>query len=149
MFFYNIKPIKQMGVCNWNYELTQYLSNTCQRHCTYSIHGSKFSFKINPIHWGMDGRSYFCEIKKYCTLKKNSSLRRNAAVSNEIFFRNNYFASQPFLMSCYFTRILRLPVIVAVCCFSVHKLIGWDTANIYLFKFNSRNTGKKYEICQS
>ena len=51
-------------------------------------------------------------------------------------------------MSCYFTRIFaQLPVIVAVYCFSVHKLIGWDTANIYLFKFNSRNTGKKYEIC--
>ena len=63
-------------------------------------------------------------------------------------FRNNYFGSQPFLMSCYFTRIfVHLPVIVAVCYFSVHKLIGWDPANIYLFKFNSRNTRKRYQIC--
>ena len=50
-------------------------------------------------------------------------------------------------MSCYFTRIfVHLPVIVAVYYFSVHKLIGWDSANIYLFKFNSRNTRKRNEI---
>ena len=63
-------------------------------------------------------------------------------------FRNNYFGSQPFLMSCYFTRIfVHLPVIVAVCYFSVHNFIGWDPANIYLFKFSRRNTRKRYELC--
>ena len=25
-----------------------------------------------PIHWGMDGGSYFCEIKKHYTLKKKT-----------------------------------------------------------------------------
>ena len=51
-------------------------------------------------------------------------------------------------MSCYFTEIfVQLPVIVAVCYFSVYKLIGWDPTNIYLFKVNNRNTRKKYEIC--
>ena len=51
-------------------------------------------------------------------------------------------------MSCYFTEMfVHLPAIVAVSYFSVHKLIGWVPANIYLFKFNSRNTGKRYEIC--
>ena len=51
-------------------------------------------------------------------------------------------------MSCYFTEIfVHLPAIVAVSYFSVHKLIGWVPANIYLFKFNCRNTGKRYEIC--
>ena len=66
-----------------------------------------------------------------------------------MFFRKNYLGSQPFLMCCYFTKIfVRLPVIVAVCNLSVHELIGWDPANICLFKFNSRNTRKRYEICR-
>ena len=51
-------------------------------------------------------------------------------------------------MSCYFTWIFEhLPVNVAACYFSVQKLIGWDPENIYLFKFNSRDTSKRYEIC--
>ena len=51
-------------------------------------------------------------------------------------------------MSCYFTRIfVHLPVHVAACYFSIHKLIWWDPENIYLFEFNSRNTSKRYEIC--
>ena len=133
----------QMSGCNWNCELTQYYSNACHIHCIYAIHGCKKS----PIHWGMDGRSYLCQIKKHCNLKKNCSLRLNAVTFKEIFFRSNYFGSQPFLISCYFTRIfVHLPVIVPVCYFSVHKLIGRDPANIYLFKSNSRNTKKRYEI---
>ena len=81
--------------------------------------------------------------------EKNCSLRLNAVTLKEnFFFRNNYFGSQPFLTSCYFTRIfVHLPVIVAICYFSVHNLMSWDPANICLFKFNSRNTGKRYEIC--
>ena len=79
--------------------------------------------------------------------EKSYSLRLNAVTFKEIFFRSNYFGSQPFLISCYFTRIfVHLPVIVAVCYFSVHKLIGWDLENIYLFKSNSRNTKKRKEI---
>ena len=37
-----------------------------------------------PIHWGMDGGSYFCEIKKHYTLKKkNCSLRLNVVTFKE------------------------------------------------------------------
>ena len=51
-------------------------------------------------------------------------------------------------MSYHFTKIfVDLAVIAAVCYFSVDKLIGWDPVNIYLFKFNSKNTRKRYEIC--
>ena len=79
--------------------------------------------------------------------EKNCSLRLKAVTFKEIFFRNNYFWSQPFLMSCYFTRIFEhLPINGAAWYFSIHKLIGWDPENIYLFEFNSRNTSKRYEI---
>ena len=48
---YNRKwVIHQMGGCNWNCELPQYLSNTFQIHCIYEIHGCKCSFKKTPIH---------------------------------------------------------------------------------------------------
>ena len=75
-------------------------------------------------------------------------MRLNTVVYKEKnFIGTTTFGSQSFLMSCYFTKIFgHLPVIVAVCYFSVHKSIGWDPANI-LFKFNSRNTRKRYEIC--
>ena len=124
------RDIHHMGGCNWDCELTQYLSNTCQIHCIYAIHGCKCHFKKNPIHLGMDGYSYVCEIKKHSTQKKLFPVTKRS----NFFFRNNYFESQPFLMSCYFTRIfVHLPVNVAVCYFNVHKLIGWDSTNIYLF----------------
>ena len=48
LFFDNRKLlIHQMGGCNWNCELTQYPSNTCQIYCIYAIHGCKCSFKKN------------------------------------------------------------------------------------------------------
>ena len=72
---------------------------------------------------------------------KHSNLQGNI-------FRNNYFRSQRFLMSCYFTKInVHLSGTEVVCYFSIYKLIGWDPANIYFFKSNSRNTRKRYEIC--
>ena len=100
----------------------------------------------------MVGRNYFCEIKKLSALKKkNCSLRLNKGTYQEKFFFRElllYFGLQSFLMCCYFTKIfVHLPVIAAVCYFSVDKLIGWDPVNIYLFKFNSKNTRKRYEIC--
>ena len=86
--------------------------------------------------------------KNAVTIYEKNILRLNTVTFKEIFFRNNYFGSQPFLMGCYFTRIfVHLPVIVAVCYFNVHKLIGWDPATLYLFKFNSRNIRKWCEIC--
>ena len=63
-------------------------------------------------------------------------------------FRNNYFESQPFPMSYYFTRIfVHLSVIAAACYFNVYKLIGWDPVKIYLFKAISRNTRTKRGKC--
>ena len=51
-------------------------------------------------------------------------------------------------MTFHFTKIsVHLSVITVVGIFSVHKLIGWDSANIYLFQVKSRNTRKKYKIC--
>ena len=65
-----------------------------------------------------------------------------------MYFRNNYFGWQPFLMRCHFTNIfVHLSVIAAVSYFNVHKLIGRDPANIYFFKVNSRITRKWCEIC--
>ena len=112
-----------MGGCNRNCELTHNLSGTCQIHCIYAIHDYKCLQWIACLLACMDAR--------------------------KIFFRNNFFGSQPFLKTCNFTNIfVHLPVIVAVCYFSVHKLKGWDPADIYLFKFNSRNIRKRYEICR-
>ena len=51
-----------------------------------------------------------------------------------------YFGSPSFIMNCYFTEFF-------IHYFRVYKLIVWDSANIYLFKVNSRNTRKIYEIC--
>ena len=51
-------------------------------------------------------------------------------------------------MSCYFTKIfVDLLVIAAVCYFSIYKLIGWDPANIYLFKVNSKSTKTWKDVC--
>ena len=136
-----------MGGCNWNCELTQYLSNTCQVHFIFAIHGCKCSFKKNPYPLMNGWPQLLLYIKKHCTLKKHCSLKLNAVTFKKIFIRNKYLGSQPFLMSCYFTGIfIHLPVIVAVCYFDLHKLIGWDPANIYLFKINTRNTRKSYKI---
>ena len=81
---------------------------------------------------------------------KNCSLRLNTITyKQKMFLWNNCSTlGQSFFMSCYFTRVfVHLSVIAAVCYFSVYKLLGWDPANIYLFKVNSRNTRKRCEIC--
>ena len=87
-FVYNRKKVNQwMGGCNWNCKLTQYLSNICQyMHCIYPIHGCKCSSKKYRVHWRMDGRSYFREIKKQCTLKKSCSLQLTAVTYKEKHF---------------------------------------------------------------
>ena len=63
---------------------------------------------------------------------------------------NDYFSSQSFFMSYYFTKIfVHLLVLAAVSNFNVYELIELDPANIYLFKANSTNTKKgvkRYEI---
>ena len=50
-------------------------------------------------------------------------------------------------MSLYFTKMfVHLSVNAALPYFSFYKLKVWDPANIYLFKFNNRNTKKRCEI---
>ena len=44
-----------VGALSDNAQLTQYLSNTCQIHCIYAIHGCKCSSKKYRIHRGIDG----------------------------------------------------------------------------------------------
>ena len=52
--------------------------------------------------------------------KKMFPAIKHSNVQGKIFFRNNFFGSQLFLMSCYFTKIfVHLSVITAVGCFSV------------------------------
>ena len=80
LFFCNRKRvIHQTAGCNCSCKLTQYLSNTCQINCIYAIPACMCCFK-NPIHSGMDCRSYFCEIKKHCTLKRYICLDINTSI---------------------------------------------------------------------
>ena len=80
--------------------------------------------------------------------EKNCSLRLNTVTYKEKYFsRTNYFGPHPFLKKFYFTKIfVHLPVIAAVYYFRVSKLIKCDPGNICLFKVNSKNTRKRYEI---
>ena len=97
----------------------------------------------------MDGRNYFLKMKKHYTLEKKLFPARFNIVNyiEKMFFRNNYFGSQSFFMSCHFTKIfVHLLIISVVSNFNVSKLIGWDPANTYLFKV-STNTKKKSKIC--
>ena len=65
-------------------------------------------------------------------------------------FRNNYFKSQLFFMSCYFTKIFAHRLVIAtVRNFRVYDLTGWDPMNTYLFKGNNRNSGKNLKRVQS
>ena len=105
-----------------------------------------------PLNFTSASKSHDLELllwnKETLYPEKKYFLRLNAVSFKENFFRKNCVVLQRFLMSYYLTEIfVHLPAIVAVSYFSVHKLIGWVPANIYLFKFNSRNTRKRYEIC--
>ena len=120
--------------------LLKYLS----KHCIYAIHGYKCSSKKHRIHWGMAGRSYFREIKKHCTLKKLFPATKRSNLQGKTFFRNNYFGSHPFLMSCYFNKIfVHLPVIAAVYYFSVYKLIATRSGTMALALWEECERGQK------
>ena len=138
MFFYNRKRvINQIGACNWNWKN---LSKTCQIHCIYAIYDCKCSSKKYRIYWGMNDRSYFCKIKKHWILKKKFSLQLYTVTYKEKYFsRTNYFRLHPFLKNFCI-------VIAGVSYFRVYKLIESDPGNICLFKVNSKNTRKRYEI---
>ena len=77
----------------------------------------------------------------------------NTITSREkMFFKNNYFGPQPFLMSCYFSKIfVHVSLITAVCYFSIYKLIyhpiGWDPENISVFNVSRKSIRKRCGIC--
>ena len=87
---------------------------------------------------------------KYCVLKK---LFPAINYKEKMFFGNNYSTlGHIVLMSpYYFAKIfVHLSVLAAaVCYFSVYKLIGWDPANIYLFKVNNKTLEKGVNDVQS
>ena len=67
-------------------------------------------------------------------------MQLNTVTYKEYFFKNHTTTSQPFLISCYFTKIfVHLSVIAAV--------ETLDPANMWWFQVSSRNTRKSYEIC--
>ena len=71
------------------------------------------------------------EEKKHCTLTELFSAIKHSNLQEKHAFRNNCFGSQPFLLSCYYTKtFVHLSVIVAIFYFSVYKLIVWDPVNI-------------------
>ena len=88
---------------------------------------------------------------KYCALEK---LFPAIKYKKKMFFRSNYSSLNHSLFlrvfTYYFTKVfVHLYVSAAVCYFSVYKLIGWDPANIYLFKVNSRTLEKGVNYVQS
>ena len=86
--------------------------------------------------------------------KRNTALRKKlflaikySKLQRKNHFRSNYFGTQSFSMSCHFTKVfVYLLIIAALSNFNVFKLIGWDSANTYLFKVKT-NTREKCEIC--
>ena len=99
----------------------------------------------------MVGRNYFREI--LCSEKIFSEI--TYTYKEKVFLRNNYstllwitvFSYESLLIIS--LRFLYISIIAAVCYFSVYKLIGWDAANIYLFKFNGRTVEKIVNYVQS
>ena len=80
--------------------------------------------------------------------EKIFSLRLYTVTYKEKYFsRTNYFRPHPFHKNFYFTNLfVHLLVIAGVSYFRVYKLIESDPGNICLFKVNSKNTRKRYEI---
>ena len=71
---------------------------------------------------------------------------KHSKLQRKVVFRNDYFGSQSFFMSCHFTKIfVHFLIIGVVSNFNVYKLKGWDPANICLFKANSRNSRKRFK----
>ena len=61
---------------------------------------------------------------KHSLLKKLLPATNAVTNKEKNCFRNNYFGSQPFLMSCYFTKIfVYLPLTAAVRYFSIYNMI--------------------------
>ena len=88
---------------------------------------------------------------KYCTLKK---LFPAINYKKKMLFRSNYstlnHSRHLWVFTYYFTKaFVHLQVSAAGCYFSVYKLIGWDQANIYLFKVNSSTLEKGANYVQS
>ena len=96
----------------------------------------------------MVGRNYFREILY------SEKMFPAINYKEKMFFRNDYSTLDHSLFlwvfTYYFTKTyVHLSIIVASCYFSVYKLIGWDPANIYLFKFNGKTLEKIVNYVQS
>ena len=96
----------------------------------------------------MVGRNYFCEILR------SEKIFPEITYKEKMFFKNNYstldYSLFLWIFTHYFTKIfVHLSIIAAACYFNVYKLIGWDAANIYLFKFNGRILEKIVNYVQS
>ena len=138
----------QMYGCKCSFEIKIRRKQICQIHLIYAIYGCNYSSKKQRIGWGMVGRNYFREI--LCSEK----IFPEITYKEKMFLRNNYSTLDHslflWIFTYYFTKIfVHLSIIAAVCYFSVYKLIGWDAANIYLFKFNGRTLEKIVNYVQS
>ena len=93
----------------------------------------------------MDGRNYFCEIKKQCFLKKLfPAIKHSNIQGKNVLLGTTTLDHSLFLWAAFSLRFLS--VIPSVCYFSVYKLIDWDPASIYLSKVDSIKTRKMREI---
>ena len=135
-----LKHMAESAPLNLQYTLNR---NICQ------VHGCKSSSIINTVsikEWWPQLLSWNKEA--LYSGKKLFPAIKHCKIQRKNIFRNYYFGSQSFFMSCHFTKIfVNLLIIAAASSFNVFKLIGWGPANIYLFKYNSRNTRKRCEIC--
>ena len=137
MASWNNRGTTQIYGCKCSFEIKIHVKQICQIHLIYAIYGCKCSSKKSLIDWEMVGRNYFREIlySEKCSLWLK--------LQEKMFFSNDYSTLDHSLFlwvfTYYFTKIfVHLSLIVATCYFSVYKLIGWNPANIYLFKFNNR-----------
>ena len=149
LFRRNTVPLKILGHCKRPPELMmvppkcirlkqKYLSNALYVGNSWLL--VLFENTLYPLKNG------WLQVKKQrsTVLWKKLFLRLN---TRKHVFMNNYLGSQSFL---YFAKIfVHLSVIVAVCFFSIYKLIGWGPVNLYLFKVITRYTRKRCGICST
>ena len=99
LFCYNRKRVIYGRGGHNSSALTQYRPNICRIHCLRTIHSCKCSSEKYRNHYGMDCCNYFREVKKHYSEKKLFPVTKHNLQGN------NYFGSQPFLMSYNFIKI--------------------------------------------
>ena len=94
----------------------------------------------------MDGGISFREIKKHCTLKKLFLATKTSNLLGKIsFLETTTLNHSLFLWTSISLRFVYICQQLQQ--YDISAFIALGSANIYLFKINSRNTRKKYEIC--